>query len=185
MGVPSYGPGPGSYDEKGCTIAEAAARARMRTAPDLTANQWMTPRQLPKGWTDKGVSEATLMRQCADVLAESKPERNSGPGPGQYDPKPEAAAGGLGQSLGQTCFGTGESVSFRVGNSHMARKYRPVGPGPGNYETPPSPSKSKACAAASFASNSKRFDVGEPEAPGPAYYGPVRLPPKDKDFHLN
>lgn len=172
-------PGPGTYDERGRTIAEEAAQSRRggdldRASLGLSKLRWMTPRE------EKAlVSEAALIRKSSEMLTEDTPALKAGPGPGQYNPKPEALSGG-----GQKSFSTGESVSFRYGLSHLPRQWRPIGPAPGDYEAPDPGPVSTAAAAAAFASNSHRFDAKPPEAPGPAYYSP-KTRKVQQDFHLN
>jgi len=156
-------PGPGTYDARGRCVSAGPELSRRPLAP-------------PKGWdTEKGITESALLRKSAMLLEAARP--NAAPGPGEYDPKHEAVTGG-----GQTCFSTGESHTFKVGNSHKSRRWREQHPGPGQYETPLSPRRAPA-AVASFASATTRFKAKVELAPGPAYYNPGTG--IDTDFHLN
>lgn len=164
-------PGPGAYHDR----ASSEDPARSRRVPVL-------PR--PRGWTPRpgeaeGISETALLRQSAQLLAEETANSHAMPGPGQYDPKPEVTS----DSGVQTSFSRGESQSFRLGNSHMARKWRPGNPGPGEYEAPPSPDRRHPAKAAFAPTAQPRFKEKEGLAPGPAYYSPSKRP--DDDFRLN
>lgn len=163
-------PGPGAY-----------YRERQRPASGEPGRQVSSLLKTPRGWSEvpvKPVSQAGLMRLGAELLAEDSAQTSSMPGPGQYDPKPEATSGG-----GPVSFCAGETYAFRLGNSHMSRRWRgDGGPGPCDYEAPPARPKGDL-SAASLKSKVSRFTDKEAEAPGPAYYSPRKT--ADTDFHLN
>jgi len=159
-------PGPGAYHKDRPNSVEPACS---RPVPSLS--RW---EKLHDG---RGPTEAGLLRFATEVLTEDAGQPPPFPGPGQYNPKPEATSAG-----GPVSFGTGGSHGFRVGNSHRPRKWRPQGPGPCEYEAPPASPLGHA-AASCFSSKVSRFKDLEQEAPGPAYYSPRKR--VEKDFHLN
>jgi hypothetical protein len=165
LALAACAPGPGAYEDRDRTIAgEAAQSRRDGGSHGPTSKKWLTPRE-----EKANISEAALMRKSSEMLTEDTNSSKAGPGPGQYNPKPEALSGG-----GQTSFSTGESVSFRYGTSNLPRQWRKIGPAPGDYESRPPEPVSAAAAGAAFASNANRFDAKPPDAPGPAYYSPGR-----------
>jgi len=159
-------PGPGAYHKDRPDSAEPA-----RGCPVPSLSRW---EKLHDG---RGVTEAGLLRFATKVLTEDADQPPPVPGPGQYNPKPEATSAG-----GPVSFGTGPAHGFRMGNSHRPRKWRPQGPGPCEYEAPPGSPLGHA-AASSFSSKVTRFKELEQQAPGPAYYSPRKT--AEKDFHLN
>lgn len=159
-------PGPGSYHKDRPSSEEPSCS---RPVPSLS--RW---EKLHDG---RGPTEAGLLRFATEVLAEDAGQPPPVPGPGQYNPKPEATSAG-----GPVSFATGASHGFRVGNSHRPRKWRPDGPGPCEYDAPPGSPLGHA-AASSFSSKVARFKDVEQQAPGPAFYSPRKT--AEKDFHLN
>lgn len=163
-------PGPGSYSLE-----------RPRSASEQPSRPRAAPSQLKGGFTprDGTVTETSLHRQAVGLLAlEDSQSRRHGPGPGQYEPNPEVTS----TAGNRVSFNTGES--FRLGNSHLPRTWKPQCPGPCEYEAAP-PKPSDHAAAAAFASKITRFKESVSEVPGPAWYKP-RMPSSEQtDFHLN
>jgi len=165
-------PGPGAYaDRVRSNSEEPTQRERI---PRLSKRQLAQQAESPH----KGLSENALLRLTSGLLGEETiASARVVPGPGQYDPKTEVTSGG-----GHTSFSTGESQSFRIGKSHLPRRWREQSPGPGYYEAPPSPTRQTGVPAFA-ASNTERFGDKVPLAPGPAFYSPRKRP--ESDFHLN
>jgi len=168
-------PGPGSYDATNRSFSEVSA-AHGRRGISVPKHRCSQSSEAIADDSDKILSEVALMRASAQMLAEEKAQSSAGPGPGQYDPKPELTSYG-----GQISFSSGESASFQVGLSHMPRKHREHHPGPGEYE--PAPPASPKKLVLSFDSTPGRFKEKVPLAPGPAYYSPRKI--EQGDFFLN
>lgn len=165
-------PGPGAYTDRVRSNSEEPAQREH--IPRLSKRQLAQRAESP----NKGLSENSLLRLTSKLLGEETiASARVVPGPGQYDPKTEATSSG-----GHTSFSVGESQSFRVGKSHLPRRWREQSPGPGYYEAPPSP-RCQTGVPAFAASNMERFADKVSLAPGPAFYS-ARKPPEN-DFHLN
>lgn len=169
-------PGPGDYEEA-LLKPRSASEGHGRTG----RRRLLVPAE--------DLSHASLLRMDADRITEeivSGGAANSQtvahtPGPGSYEPQITA-------TKGRTAFGTGESSCFRVGNSHLPRKWDEASPGPCDYESLTNMSiadgRRTDPTAPVFSSVTPRFKDSATSAPGPAYYSP-RSARRLNQFHLN
>jgi len=179
-------PGPGHYDDeyskpRPASVTPLPERAGKRQL--VSTSDPEPPDRLRKASSLLRTGQPDrLMEEVASGAAGAVQSARGTPGPGSYEPQISA-------SKGPSDFSQGESRAFRVGNSHVPRRWEESSPGPCDYdsfkETLASGKSAKTdLTAAAFASVTDRFKDSKPTAPGPAYYSP-RSTRKLNQFHLN